>query len=166
MLRLVALLIAWKLVASSASSQAYTYPWYVVRVIDGDSLIIDVPEWPAPFRPSRVRVDGVNAPGSRRGRGEAKCEIERGLGKQVSARLREKLPKGTPVTLSGTASGRSTGGCSLRCSCQTGQDAAEAIVKAGYSVTITAAGAWVGAGTGDNERYNGGHFLIPIATAT
>jgi endonuclease YncB( thermonuclease family) len=68
----------------------------VVRAIDGDSLIVDVPDWPAPFRPARVRISGVNAPESRRG--QAKCEIERALGKQVSAWAREKLP-GSEVVL-------------------------------------------------------------------
>jgi endonuclease YncB( thermonuclease family) len=49
-------------VATPALADEYRYSRNVVRVIDGDSLIVDVPDWPAPFRPARVRVSGVNAP--------------------------------------------------------------------------------------------------------
>lgn len=41
-------------------------------------------------------IIGVSTPETRRG--QAKCEIERELGKQVSAWVREKLPKGPEVT--------------------------------------------------------------------
>src|SRR5688572_1540769 len=98
-MRAVVTAFALGMLALAAQAEDYRYTGNVVRVIDGDSLVIDVPEWPAPFRPSRVRVDGVNAPESRRGKGGGKCEIERELGKQVSAWVREKLPRGSEVTL-------------------------------------------------------------------
>jgi micrococcal nuclease len=133
-MRPLALAIAACLLALPASAETYTYQGYLVRVIDGDSLVIDVPDWPAPFRPARVRVDGINAPESRRGKGGAKCEIERDLGKQVNAWLRERLPKGSPVTLIWEGKREKYGRLLGKVLMPDGQDIAEAIVKAGYAV--------------------------------
>jgi endonuclease YncB( thermonuclease family) len=58
-------MLALCLAAPGAYADEYRYTGTVVRVIDGDPLIVDVPEWPALFRPARVRVS--NAPESRRG---------------------------------------------------------------------------------------------------
>src|SRR5687768_9237518 len=91
--------LAVYIVASTVQAEEYRYIGSVVRVIDGDSLVVDVPEWPAPFRPMRVRATGVNSPESRRGNGGAKCDIERELGKQVSGWVRQALPIGSKVTL-------------------------------------------------------------------
>lgn len=56
------LLVAFYFCAPAAWAEEYRYVGQVVRVIDGDSLIIDVPDWPEHFRPARVRVVGFNAP--------------------------------------------------------------------------------------------------------
>lgn len=120
------------LCAPAAWAEEYRYAGNVVRVIDGDSPIIDVPDWPAPSRPARVRVTGVNAPESRRG--QAKCEIGRELGKQVSAWVRQKLPKGSTVTLIWEGKREKYGRLLGRVLLPDGQDIAEAIVKAGYAV--------------------------------
>jgi len=126
---------AWCVATSTAMAEPYTYQGYLVRVIDGDSIVIDVPAWPAPFRPARVRIDGVNSPESRRGVGGAECEIERNLGKQVSAWLRQKLPKGSAVTLVWEGKREKYGRLLGRIIMPDGQDAAAAIVKAGYAVS-------------------------------
>ena len=61
--------LAVYIVASTVQAEEYRYIGSVVRVIDGDSLVVDVPEWPAPFRPMRVRATGVNSPESSPGQG-------------------------------------------------------------------------------------------------
>lgn len=83
---IVLLLAALYLCAPAAWAEEHRYTGQVVGVIDADSLIIDVPEWPAPFRPARVRVTGVNTPETRRD--QSKREVEHKLGKQVSAGVR------------------------------------------------------------------------------
>jgi micrococcal nuclease len=63
----------------------------VVRVVDGDTLDVSVPGSPSP---TRVRVLGVDTPETVDPRRPVQC-----FGEEASARAKELLPPGQPVTL-------------------------------------------------------------------
>ena len=92
-------LIALTLFAMPACADDVRYQGIVEKVIDGDTLVVDVEDWPAPFRSARVRVHGIDTPESRRGRNGAKCELELRRGQSVKSWLRRVLPVGTIVDL-------------------------------------------------------------------
>lgn len=91
-------LIILALLALPAAA-ADRYSGTVVRVIDGDTLLVVVPGWPELFNPARIRVYGIDTPESRRGRKGARCEIERTLGKHAKAVVARLLPSGAKVAL-------------------------------------------------------------------
>lgn len=78
-----------------AEGPVYTYQGRVERIIDGDTISVSIPSFPAPFNPISVRVDRVNAPESRRPAPD--CEIEDGrLAKAFAA---GRMPAGSTVTV-------------------------------------------------------------------
>ncbi|MEA4858207.1 MAG: hypothetical protein AAGU21_04535 [Solidesulfovibrio sp.] len=69
----------------------------VVRVCDGDTVVVDIPEYPEVIgKGIRVRLSGVNAPELRAP--EPGDRLAARAARQAMERL---LPPGTPVTLSG-----------------------------------------------------------------
>ena len=73
----------------------FTYEGKVERIIDGDTISVSIPSFPAPFNPIAVRVAHINAPESRRPAPD--CEIEDGrLAKAFAA---GRMPAGTTVTI-------------------------------------------------------------------
>ena len=70
------------------------YPATVVKVVDGDSVIVDVPAWAeTPFHRMSIRVVGIDTPEKRRP--PAKCAAEVRLGLAASAYARTlALPDG------------------------------------------------------------------------
>lgn len=68
----------------STGAQAHgPYPAELVRVIDGDTVVVRAEVWPGLFQEVSVRLAGVNAPESRRRVGRLACEIT--LGKLATA---------------------------------------------------------------------------------
>jgi micrococcal nuclease len=92
-------LLALLLFAAPAAASEARYAGVVEQVIDGDTLVVDVPDWPLPFRHARVRIHGIDTPESRRGRSGAKCESELRAGQSVKAWMKRLLPKGTKIKL-------------------------------------------------------------------
>lgn len=74
------------------------YPLYfaqVTRVVDGDTLTVDVSLWPGLTIETAIRVRGVDAPEvSRTG-----CEAEARWGEEASAWLASAYPPGTDVRI-------------------------------------------------------------------
>jgi micrococcal nuclease len=70
----------------------------VVRVVDGDSVVVEVPAWAAtPFETVAVRIAGIDTPESRKP--PAKCVSEVKLGKAASAFAKTLAKPGDKVTL-------------------------------------------------------------------
>jgi len=81
-----------------AAAPSQTYQATVVRVVDGDSVIVSVPAWAAtPFGTMSVRISGIDTPESRKP--PAKCKAEVALGKTASAYAKTLVQPGAPVML-------------------------------------------------------------------
>ena len=77
------------------SGPIYTYQGTVERIIDGDTISVSIPSFPAPFNPISVRVDHINTPETRRPAED--CEIEDGrLAKAFAA---GRMPAGSTITI-------------------------------------------------------------------
>ena len=96
---LAVLALACALVSPARSTPAgQTYQATVVRVVDGDSVIVSVPAWAAtPFETISVRVAGIDTPESRKP--PAKCVAEVALGKAASAYAKELVKPGAAVVV-------------------------------------------------------------------
>jgi endonuclease YncB( thermonuclease family) len=58
---------------------AVVYHGTVIHAVDGDTLRISVPRWPAPFTPIDVRVYGIDAPEHVAPPAQSACEVVLGL---------------------------------------------------------------------------------------
>jgi micrococcal nuclease len=77
----------------------------VAHVRDGDTIEINVKEWPEGCGPIIVRIEGIDTPESQIKFANKKCpvaEVRRGL--IAKKRAKDILPVGTPVTLYGDGS--------------------------------------------------------------
>lgn len=97
MTRAAFLLIA--VFALTGAAPAETVSATVVRVIDGDTLEVSVAAWPAVFRPWKVRIYGIDTPETVKGKGRAKCDVEKVRGKFTTRWVRSLLPPGSTVSL-------------------------------------------------------------------
>lgn len=80
-----------------AEPEGVTYRTKVVRVIDGDTIVIAAPFLPKPLEPElAVRIYGVDTP--ERG-GRAECIAEAKQGKQAYLWVKEKIEKGKLIEL-------------------------------------------------------------------
>ena len=86
-------------ISASAANITSTYPGTVVRVTDGDTILIhiDVQNWPLFNTPMKVRLDGIDTPESMKQ--FAKCTKELRLGLIAKTELKNHLPPGTGVTV-------------------------------------------------------------------
>lgn len=74
------------------------YQATVVRVVDGDTVLVEVPAWAAtPFHRMSVRVVGIDTPERRRP--PAKCAAEVKLGLAASAFAHTLVEPGAAVTI-------------------------------------------------------------------
>lgn len=75
-----------------------SYAATVVRISDGDTLVLAIPAWSAtPFGTMRIRVSGIDTPESRKP--PAKCKAEVALGKAPTAYAETLVQPGDAVTL-------------------------------------------------------------------
>ncbi|KQI71984.1 nuclease [Loktanella sp. 5RATIMAR09] len=84
--------------ASSEGDEQTRYVSYtakVVRVIDGDTLDVEVDLWPGLIAQYAVRVRGIDAPELRR----VGCEEERIWGQEARNQVEKLYPEGTVVRL-------------------------------------------------------------------
>jgi len=72
-------------------------PAKVIRVVDGDSVVVEVESWKnTPFSIQSVRISGIDTPESRKPPG--KCVAETKLGKKAQAFARTLAKPGDDVT--------------------------------------------------------------------
>ena len=84
--------------ALHAAAPGQTYPATVVRVVDGDSVVVTIPAWAAtPFETISVRIAGIDTPESRKP--PAKCAAEVALGKAASAFAKGLAQPGAAVVV-------------------------------------------------------------------
>ncbi len=55
------------------------YQATVLKVVDGDTIRVEVKSWPAPFNPIDVRVKGIDTPEHSRPPAQTACEVPLGL---------------------------------------------------------------------------------------
>ena len=84
-------------VAWAGGQKPVTYRAEVQRVVDGDTVIVSIPGWPAPYSPVHVRLNGIDTPEGRMP--PAKCIKEVRLAKIAKARLKSLLPPGAKVSV-------------------------------------------------------------------
>jgi len=70
----------------------------VLKVIDGDTITVHVPGWPAPFDPIGVRIYGLDAPEHQKPPAQTVCEVAMGLDAQAFARTLVKPGQSVTVT--------------------------------------------------------------------
>lgn len=65
--------------AAAADRAVVPYAATVVRVVDGDTVNVDIPAWAGtPFTPIAIRVAGIDTPESRKPPGKCITEVRRG----------------------------------------------------------------------------------------
>jgi|GEM_PF-394532 len=103
------------------------YPARLVRVIDGDTVEVDVALWPGLVQRIHVRLDGVNTPEKR---GASACEKAAGL--RATAFTQNLLGQARRLILSGVRSDK-YGGRVLGRIHADGKDLADALLAAGLA---------------------------------
>jgi len=82
---------------SVAQAEEFKYQGKVIKVIDGDTIEVEIAGWPAPYNPISVRIYGIDTPESKHG--IAKCDKELKLGVISKAWAKKNLPVDTLVTI-------------------------------------------------------------------
>lgn len=105
--RKIAYLAVVAFVATSASAQTITGPVsaIVVRVIDGDTVVVNANIWPGiVVHEISVRVDGIDTP-ERRG----KCDAEKQLAESAKLMMADLFAPGSAVNLRNVRDGKFAG---------------------------------------------------------
>ena len=105
------------------------YPATVVRVIDGDTVELDVALWPGLVQRIRLRLDGVNTP-EKRGKNVTPCE--KAAAAKASAFTARFLKTTRQVVVSQVRLGKYAGRVLGRITAN-GHDLARALVEAGLA---------------------------------
>lgn len=80
------------------TNPAWIFHGTIVKVVDGDTLSVNIDSWPKPYNPVEVRVYGIDTPETHMPPG--KCIKELKLGFTAKVWAKNKLPIGTKVTIS------------------------------------------------------------------
>lgn len=103
----------------------------IVRVIDGDTLLVTAHPWLGVMVTTRVRLGGVDTP--ERG-GRAGCPAESALAERAGAAVRAALPEGSVVSLSGIRSDKYGQRVVASVTLADGRDLSDLLLEAGYAV--------------------------------
>jgi len=118
--------------AQAAQSGAHTYgpyPAQLVRVIDGDTVELDVAIWPGLVQRISLRLDGVNTP-EKRGKGVTACE--KAAAAKASEFTSRLLAGARSLIISGVRRGKYAGRVLGRLSAD-GRDLGQALIQAGMA---------------------------------
>lgn len=109
------------------------YPATVVRVLDGDTVRVEVKSWPAPFNPIDVRIKGIDTPEHSAAQAQTACEVP--LGNAAAGFARSIAKPGDKVKLIYTIGdqdkygGRILAGVKLA----DGRDWGQTLISAGFA---------------------------------
>ncbi len=92
-------------VTSRATIFAGPYEGRVVRVIDGDTVVVRVGVWPGMSAETSVRIRGIDAPEMR----GPDCEAERDWAERATAHVERHYPEGAAVRLTEVSFGSFAG---------------------------------------------------------
>ncbi len=127
------LLAAFNLLGvAPAAAEVISYQAKVVKVIDGDTMKVEIAGWPTPFNPIDVRIDGIDTPEKRMPPAKTKCEAL--LGKAASSFAVKTVAVGSTVTVNYDTKkhdkyGRLLGTVTLA----DGRDFGSLLISAGYA---------------------------------
>lgn len=93
---LITAFLVFTLEAVAAEVSEFRYRAVIVRVVDGDSVLVRIAQWPAELNPVEIRLVGIDTPETG---GRAKCEIERGLARRAKQLAISMLPRAGTVTV-------------------------------------------------------------------
>jgi micrococcal nuclease len=119
--------LAWPAPGAAAERLPGPYEATVKRVVDGDTIGVEVAVWLGVEVDVLVRIRGIDAPEMRGG-----CESEKARARQAAAALRRMLPKSI-VVLSHIEGGKYYGRVVADAATPEGEDVAEALVAAGHA---------------------------------
>ena len=109
---------------------AADYDWPVVRVVDGDTVLVDATaDMPPELAAIRVRLRGVDVPGIGR---FADCDAEREAGRAAAAFTADMLAGADTVAVRGPAWGRWGGGRVIADLIVDGRSLAETLIREGH----------------------------------
>ncbi len=130
---MIVIIMTWLLLLTSVlfSGQARAdtvlgYHATVVKVIDGDSIKLDVVVWPGTTVRVNVRLIGIDTPENR---GKTVCE--KALAASAKLFNRKKMPAGKKVILTNVKNGKYAGRVLGKISVN-GKDAGETLIAAGH----------------------------------
>ncbi len=127
---MAAMLAAWPPAAQGAAGKTYgPYPAKVIRVVDGDTVELEVALWPGLSQRIRLRLDGVNTP-EKRGKGVTSCE--KAAAAKATAFTRKFLAGAQTVVVTGVRLGKYAGRALGRIAVG-GMDLGAALVTAGLA---------------------------------
>lgn len=79
------------------NSFAEIYNYKIIRVIDGDTIVIEAPYLPKPLKPEiSLRILGVDTPEKRY---RAQCELESGLGEEATDFVKQEVSKSKSIAV-------------------------------------------------------------------
>lgn len=123
------LILALSPIAASAKEIYGSYKADVLRVIDGDTIEIDVHIWPQLIQRTKLRLSEVNTP-EKRGRNISECEKR--AGQQATNFTQQWLKGAGTVTVSEIQLGKYAGRVLGKLS-KNGEDLGRALIKAGHA---------------------------------
>ena len=136
MIRLFLFLLLVVALPAAASAQEVlkgTTEARVTNVFDGDTIRVRARVWLGQEVSTNVRLMGIDAPALK-----GKCAAESKLGAEAKAFVEQQL-KGKTVMLSQVQHDRNPGGVQAQVAMETGQDLAQALVKADFAKPMTTA---------------------------
>lgn len=80
-----------------AAAETIAYQAKVLKVIDGDTIKVEVAGWPAPFNPINVRIDGIDTPEKKMPPAKSMCEVA--LGHAATGYALKTVRVGSMVTV-------------------------------------------------------------------
>ena len=114
-------------ISIASAAEPLRVPAHVVRVVDGDTIVVDAHPWPGWTRRVSVRIAGIDAPERR-----ARCKKERGL----AARAAEKVVSviGRDVLLVNVVEGKFAGRIVAEVILSDGRSLGSILLEAGLAV--------------------------------
>lgn len=82
------------------------YRWPVLRVVDGDTIAVIVPNLPPELWEVKIRVKNIDTPETRRGRGGAKCDKEIELGNAATEFVVDLIEQSDSITFTNVEWGK------------------------------------------------------------